>query len=66
MSSFFEDLNDLVAETPAGRVLAVTWQSCLCPVQLLWVCLLDNSQAFISLHNVWVQLLLYVAFLIWV
>jgi hypothetical protein len=24
MSSFFEDLNDLVAETPAGRVLAVT------------------------------------------
>ena len=24
MSSFFEDLNDLVAETPVGRVLAVT------------------------------------------
>jgi len=24
MSSFFEELNDLVAETPAGRVLAVT------------------------------------------
>ena len=24
MSSFFEDLHDLVAETPAGRVLAVT------------------------------------------
>jgi hypothetical protein len=23
MSSFFEDLNDLVAENPAGRVLAV-------------------------------------------
>jgi hypothetical protein len=25
MSSFFEDLNDLVAENPAGRVLAVTF-----------------------------------------
>ena len=24
MSSFFEDLNDLVAETPAGKVLAIT------------------------------------------
>ena len=24
MSSFFEDLNDLVAQNPAGRVLAVT------------------------------------------
>jgi hypothetical protein len=24
MSSFFEDLNDLVAENPAGRVLAIT------------------------------------------
>jgi hypothetical protein len=25
MSSFFEDLNDLVAENPAGRVLAITF-----------------------------------------
>jgi len=24
MSSFFEDLNDVVSENPAGRVLAVT------------------------------------------
>jgi len=24
MSSFFEDLNNLVSETPAGRVLAIT------------------------------------------
>lgn len=24
MSSFFEDLNDLVTETPAGKVLGVT------------------------------------------
>jgi hypothetical protein len=24
MSSIFEDLNDLVAENPAGRVLAIT------------------------------------------
>jgi len=25
MSSFFEDLNDLVAENPAGRVLVITF-----------------------------------------
>jgi len=25
MSSFFEDLNDLVIETPAGQVLVFTW-----------------------------------------
>ena len=24
MSSFFEELNDLVAETPTGKVLAIT------------------------------------------